>query len=81
MNKVRITARPGRKTIERRYCFFAKTMAIQPISVQNIAPILIQQTARVICEGKELTGEQWESVHKVIDTTYIKELYAPGFAD
>ena len=52
----------------------------QPDFIESIS-IPLQQTARVICEGKELTGEQWESVHKVIDTTYIKELYAPGFAD
>lgn len=52
----------------------------QPDFVESIC-IPLQQVARVICEDKELTPAQWESVHKVIDTTYIKELYAPGFAD
>lgn len=52
----------------------------QPDFVESIC-IPLQQTARVLCEDRELTQEQWESVHKVIDTTYIKELYAPGFAD
>lgn len=53
---------------------------VQPDFVESIC-IPLQQTARVICEDKELTEEEWESIHKVIDTTYIKELYAPGFAD
>lgn len=52
----------------------------QPDFVESIC-IPLQQVARVICEDKELTSAQWESVHKVIDTTYIKDLYSPGFAD
>ncbi len=52
----------------------------QPDFIESIC-IPLQQTARVICEGKELTPKQWASIHKVIDTTYIKDLYAPGFAD
>lgn len=52
----------------------------QPDFIESIC-IPLQQVARVICEEKELTPGQWESVHKVIDTTYIQELYAPGFAD
>lgn len=53
---------------------------VQPDFVESVS-IPLQQVARVICEDKELTEEQWNTVHKVIDTTYIKELYAPGFAD
>ncbi len=52
----------------------------QPDFVESIC-IPLQQTARVICENKELSAEEWEKIHKIIDTTYIKELYAPGFAD
>ncbi len=52
----------------------------QPDFVESIC-IPLQQTSRVLCEDKELTPAQWESVHKVIDTTYIKKLYDPGFAD
>ena len=52
----------------------------QPDFVESIC-IPLQQVARVICEDKPLTAEEWESVHKVIDTTYIKDLYSPGFAD
>lgn len=53
---------------------------IPPDFVESIC-IPLQQVARVICEDKVLTEEEWENVHKIIDTTYIKELYAPGFAD
>ncbi len=52
----------------------------QPDFVESIS-IPLQQVARVICEDKGLTPEQWDSVYKVIDTTYIQELYSPGFAD
>lgn len=52
----------------------------QPDFVESVS-IPLQQTARVICEDKGLTPEQWNSVHKVIDTTYIQDLYSPGFAD
>lgn len=53
---------------------------VQPDFIESIC-IPLQQTARVLCEDKELTAEEWEKVHNIIDTTYIKELYSPGFAD
>ena len=52
----------------------------QPDFVESIC-IPLQQVSRVICEEKELTEEEWTLVHQVMDTTYIRELYAPGFAD
>lgn len=52
----------------------------QPDFVESLC-IPLQQVARVICEDGSLTDEEWDSIHKVIDTTYIKELYSPGFAD
>lgn len=52
----------------------------QPDFVESVS-IPLQQIARVLCQDKELTREQWESIHRVMDTTYIKELYSPGFAD
>lgn len=52
----------------------------QPDLTESLC-IPIQQVARVICEDKSLTQDEWDSIHQVIDTTYIKELYAPGFAD
>lgn len=53
---------------------------IQPDFVESIS-IPIQQISSVICNDRELTSEQWELVHNVIDTTYIKELYVPNYAD
>lgn len=53
---------------------------IQPDFAESIS-IPLQQTARVIAEDKYLTPEEWECIHRVMDTTYLKELYAPGFAD
>ena len=52
----------------------------QPDFAESIS-IPLQQTARVIAEDKYLTPEEWECIHRVMDTTYLKELYAPGFAD
>lgn len=52
----------------------------QPDFTESVS-IPLQQVSRVICEDKSLTAEQWDSVHKVIDTTYIRQLYSPGFAD
>lgn len=52
----------------------------QPDFVESVS-IPLQQIARVICEDRELTPKEWESVHEVMDTTYIKKLYSPGFAD
>ena len=52
----------------------------QPDFVESLS-IPLQQVAAVICNDKTLTDEQWELVHNVIDTTYIKELYDPTYAD
>ena len=43
--------------------------------------IPLQQITRVIVDSRPLTEEQETLVHRVIDTTYIKQLYAPSFAD
>ena len=40
-----------------------------------------QQIARVIVNGRSLTEEETEMISAVIDMSYVKELYAPGFAD
>lgn len=52
----------------------------QPDFAESVC-IPLQQVARVICEDKKLSGEEWMLVRQVIDTAYIKELYSPGFAD
>ncbi len=52
----------------------------QPDFVESVS-IPLQQISRVICNDRELSPEQWNLVHSVMDTTYIKELYHPNFAD
>ena len=52
----------------------------QPDFIESLS-IPTQQIAAVICNDRELTQEQWNLVHHVIDTTYIKELYDATFAD
>ncbi len=52
----------------------------QPDFVESVS-IPLQQVARVICDDKGLTPDEWDSVHNVIDTSYIRSLYSPGFAD
>lgn len=52
----------------------------QPDFVESIS-IPLQEVARVLVNERELTPEQEELIEKVIDTTYIKELYDPTFAD
>lgn len=51
-----------------------------PDLIESLA-IPLQQISHVISHDRELTPRQWELVHAVIDTTYLKELYHPRFAD
>lgn len=41
----------------------------------------LQQITRVIVDSKPLTDDEQELISNVIDTTYIKQLYAANFAD
>ena len=52
----------------------------QPDFVESIS-IPLQQVCRVLAEGKELTLQQEELIHRVIDTTYIDQLYVEYFSD
>ncbi|MBD5475784.1 MAG: hypothetical protein HDR17_07360 [Lachnospiraceae bacterium] len=52
----------------------------QPDLIESLA-IPTQQIAAVLCNDRQLTDEQRTLVEHVIDTTYIKELYHPNFAD
>lgn len=52
----------------------------QPDFVESLC-IPLQQISNVLCHDRELSSEQRELVESVIDTTYIKELYDPTFAD
>ena len=51
-----------------------------PDLVESLS-IPIQQISAVICNEEELTLKQSELIDHVIDTTYIKELYVPYYAD
>ncbi|MBQ6588079.1 MAG: hypothetical protein IJI01_05325 [Butyrivibrio sp.] len=52
----------------------------QPDMVESLA-VPVQQTARMLVDDRHLEPKDQELIDKVIDTTYIKELYAPDFAD
>lgn len=52
----------------------------QPDIIESLS-IPIQLFCRVLVEDKDLGMEDTMMVNKVIDTTYIHELYAPDFAD
>ena len=52
----------------------------QPDLIESLS-IPTQQVAAVICNDRSLRAEQTALIENVIDTTYIKELYNPAFAD
>lgn len=52
----------------------------QPDLIESLS-IPTQQIAAVICNDRDLSAEQTALIDNVIDTTYIKELYNPAFAD
>ncbi len=53
---------------------------VQPDFVESVA-VPIQQVAKVIVNDRELTPAQRQSIDSIMDTTYIRELYNPGYAD
>lgn len=53
---------------------------IQPDFIESLS-IPTQQIAAVICNDRPLTSEQMNLIEQVIDTTYIKDLYNPTYAD
>lgn len=52
----------------------------QPDFIESVS-IPMQQITAVICNDRALTEEETALIEKVVDTTYIHELYNPGFAD
>lgn len=52
----------------------------QPDFVESLS-VPLQQVARVLVDDKDLTDSELELIDKVIDRTYIKQLYAADFAD
>ncbi len=53
---------------------------VQPDFVESLS-VPVQQIAAIIVSGADISNEDRELIEKVIDTTYIRELYAPDFAD
>lgn len=51
-----------------------------PDFVESLS-IPVQQVASVLYNGRELTLEQEELIHRVADVTYVKQMYVPSFAD
>lgn len=51
-----------------------------PDFVESLS-IPIQQVASVLYYGRELTPEQEELIHRVVDVTYVEQMYVPSFAD
>lgn len=52
----------------------------QPDLIESLS-VPTQQIAAVLCNDRELSDEQRVLIDRVIDTTYIKKLYNPTFAD
>ena len=52
----------------------------QPDLIESLS-IPTQQIAAVLCHDRPLSADQRALVDHVIDTTYIKDLYNPAFAD
>lgn len=67
-------------TVIVKYPVMNSLNVIQPDLIESLS-IPAQQIAAVLCNDRELSEEQWELVDHVIDTTYIKQLYNPAFAD
>lgn len=52
----------------------------QPDFIESVS-IPMQQITAVICNDRYLTEEEYALIEKVVDLTYIHELYNPTFAD
>ena len=63
-----------------RYPVMSVCSVVQPDFVESLS-IPIQLFCRVLVEDKNLGAEDTQMVDKIIDTTYIHELYAYDFAD
>lgn len=63
-----------------RYPVMSGCGVVQPDFVESLS-IPIQLFCRVLVEDKDLAADDMQMVDKIIDTTYIHELYAYDFAD
>ena len=53
---------------------------LQPDFVEALS-VPVQRIARVLVEEAEISDDDYKLITDVMDTTYIRELYAPDFAD
>ncbi len=63
-----------------RYPLFHAMHVMPPDFVESLS-IPTQQIAAVLCHDREISDKERDLIDQVIDTTYIRELYNPGFAD
>ncbi len=63
-----------------KYPIMNRAGIIQPDFIESLS-VPTQQIAAVICNDRPLTAEQLSLIEEVVDLTYIKDLYAPTFAD
>ncbi len=52
----------------------------QPDFIESVS-IPMQQITAVICNDRSLTEAETDLIEQVVDLTYIRDLYNPGFAD
>lgn len=52
----------------------------QPNFAEGLA-VPTQQISQVLCNDREIDAEDRKLIESVVDLTYIKELYAPGYSD
>lgn len=63
-----------------RYPVMSAFHVEQPDFIESVS-IPMQQITSVICNDRALTQEETGLIEKVVDLTYIRDLYNPGFAD
>lgn len=63
-----------------KYPVMNELSVAQPDLIESLS-IPTQQIAAVLCNDRPLREDQLMLIDEVIDRTYIKELYNPGFAD
>lgn len=63
-----------------RYPVMSACKVQQPDFIESVS-IPMQQITAVICNDRYLSGEELALIEKVVDLTYIHELYNPTFAD
>mgnify|MGYP005793079195 FL=1 len=58
-----------------------KMLGVAPSEFTESLSIPIQQIARTVTDGGEITVPQWEAINELIDIETIPEKYSPGWSD